>query len=81
MTSSRSQSTLSRAIGASWSPGNAGIARLPLRERRSRLAALLKNPPLVIAYSDHQGCDGEVFRRAACEHGLKGIVSKRLDRA
>ena len=33
-----------------------------------------------IAYSDHEGGDGEVFRRAACDHGLEGIVSKRLDR-
>ena len=23
---------------------------------------------------------GEVFRQAACKHGLEGIVSKRLDR-
>ena len=56
------------------------IARLPLRERKMRLAALLKNPPAGIAYSDHEGGDGEVFRLAACQHRLEGIVSKRLDR-
>ena len=57
------------------------LALLPLRERKTRLAALLKNPPVGIAYSDHEGGDGEVFRWAACKHGLEGIVSKRLDRA
>jgi ATP-dependent DNA ligase len=56
------------------------IGRLPLLERKRRLAALLKNPPVGIAYSDHEGGDGEVFRRAACQHGLEGIVSKRIDR-
>ena len=56
------------------------VARLPLGERKARLARLLKNPPAGIAYSDHEGGDGEAFRRAACRHGLEGIVSKRLDR-
>jgi bifunctional non-homologous end joining protein LigD len=55
------------------------IAGLPLRERKTRLAALLKNPPVGIAYSDHKGGDGEAFRRAACEHRLEGIGSKRFD--
>ena len=55
------------------------IARLPLLERKTRLAALVKNPPVGIAYSDHESCGGEVFRRAACGHGLEGIVSKRID--
>ena len=56
------------------------VARLPLVERKARLAALLKKPPVGIAYSDHEGGDGEAFRKAACKHGLEGIVSKRLDR-
>jgi DNA ligase D-like protein (predicted ligase) len=56
------------------------VTRLPLAERRARLAALLKKSPAGIAYSDHEGGDGEVFRRAACKHGLEGVVSKRLDR-
>jgi ATP-dependent DNA ligase len=56
------------------------IARLPLLERKKRLGTLLRRPPAEIAYSDHEGGDGEIFRRAACEHGLEGIVSKRLDR-
>jgi bifunctional non-homologous end joining protein LigD len=56
------------------------VARLPLGERKQRLKALLDDPPDGIAYSDHEAVDGEVFRQAACKHGLEGIVSKRLDR-
>jgi ATP-dependent DNA ligase len=56
------------------------IARLPLVERKARLAALLKKPPAGIAHSDHEGGDGEAFRQAACKHGLEGVVSKRTDR-
>ncbi len=56
------------------------VARLPLVERKARLAALLQQPPVGITYSDHEGGDGEAFRRAACKHGLEGVVSKRLDR-
>jgi bifunctional non-homologous end joining protein LigD len=55
------------------------VGLLPLVERKARLAALLKKPPVGIAYSDHEGGDGETFRRAACKHGLEGVVSKRLD--
>jgi bifunctional non-homologous end joining protein LigD len=54
------------------------VARLPLIERKTCLA--LKKPPVGIAYSYHEGGDGEDFRRAACKHGLDGVVSKRLDR-
>jgi DNA ligase D-like protein (predicted ligase) len=56
------------------------VARLPLGERKGQLAALLKESPAGISYSEHAQEDGEAFRRAACEHGLEGIVSKRLDR-
>ena len=56
------------------------VARLPLLERKERLAQLLQDPPAGIVYSEHEGGDGEAFRRAACEHGLEGIVSKRIDR-
>ena len=56
------------------------VARLPLLERKERLARLLKDPPAGIVYSEHEGGDGEAFRRAACQHGLEGVVSKRIDR-
>jgi ATP-dependent DNA ligase len=53
---------------------------LPLAERRkARLVALLKKPLAGIAYRDHEGGDLEAFHRAASEHGLEGVVSKRLD--
>ena len=55
-------------------------ARLPLLERKDRLAMLLNKPPAGIMYSEHEGGDGEAFRRAACKHGLEGVVSKRTDR-
>jgi bifunctional non-homologous end joining protein LigD len=56
------------------------IAIRPLLERKERLARLLKNPPVGVVYSEHEGGDGEAFRRAACSHGLEGVVSKRIDR-
>jgi ATP-dependent DNA ligase len=56
------------------------VARLRLLERKERLAQLLKDPPAGIVYSEHEGGDGEAFRRAACQHGLEGVVSKRIDR-
>jgi bifunctional non-homologous end joining protein LigD len=56
------------------------VARLPLLQRKERLARLLKDPPAGVVYSEHEGGDGEAFRRAACQHGLEGVVSKRIDR-
>jgi bifunctional non-homologous end joining protein LigD len=56
------------------------IATMPLAERKSRLAALIGSPPPGIDFSPHEASDGEAFRRAACRHGLEGVVSKRLDR-
>ncbi len=53
------------------------LTRLPLGKRKSRLAKLLNAPPAGIVYSDHEGGDGEALRRAACQHGLEGIVSKQ----
>jgi len=42
------------------------VARLPLLQRKERLAQLLQNPPTGVVYSEHEGGDGEAFRRAAC---------------
>jgi bifunctional non-homologous end joining protein LigD len=55
-------------------------AQLPLLQRKERLAQLLKGPPAGIVYSEHESGDGEAFRRAACQHRLEGVVSKRTDR-
>jgi ATP-dependent DNA ligase len=57
----------------------APIARLPLLERKARLAEILKKPPPGIAYSEHNGGPGEAFRAAACKLGLEGVVSKQID--
>jgi len=56
------------------------VARLPLLERKDRLATLLNRAPAGIVFSEHEGGDGETFRKAACKHGLEGVVSKRIDR-
>jgi ATP-dependent DNA ligase len=56
------------------------LAALPLLDRKTRLAALLEKPPNGVAFSADESSDGEAFRRAACRHGLEGVVSKRVDR-
>jgi DNA ligase D-like protein (predicted ligase) len=52
---------------------------LPLVDRKTRLEAFLVGAPDAIRYSDHQIGQGPEFYRIACQHGLEGIVSKRLD--
>jgi ATP-dependent DNA ligase len=66
--------------GIFWSLDGVDVAAMPLLERKEWLAAILKNPPAGIAFNEHEGGDGEAFRKAACRHGLEGIVSKRTDR-
>jgi hypothetical protein len=54
--------------------------RLPdARQRRTRLEAFLVGAPDSIRYGDHQIDHGPAFHTVACEHGLEGIVSKRVD--
>ena len=55
------------------------LMRLPLADRTARLAALLDRRKDAIRFSDHQVGQGPAFHRHACELGLEGIVSKRLD--
>jgi bifunctional non-homologous end joining protein LigD len=55
------------------------LAGLPLVDRKARLEAFLIGAPDAIRYSDHQIGHGPEFYRIACQHGLEGIVSKRLD--
>jgi ATP-dependent DNA ligase len=49
-------------------------------ERKARRATLLKRPLAGIAYTDHEGGDGEAFRKAARAQGLESVVSEQLDR-
>lgn len=55
------------------------LVSLPLGERKAQLAKLLKKAPPGVAYSQHVDADGEQTRKAACEAGMEGVVSKRLD--
>ena len=52
----------------------ASALALSLSERKSRLASLLTKPPNGIKFSDHEGGDGEAFRRAAYRHGPGSLV-------
>ena len=54
------------------------ITGLPLVERKARLEALLVSAPEMLRYHYHQIDHGPLFHRLACEHGLEGIVSKRV---
>src|SRR2546421_1143893 len=57
----------------------ADLRSLPLIERKDRLKALLADAPSCLQYTDHQIGRGPAFHRLACEHGLEGIVSKRVN--
>ena len=55
------------------------MTKLPLEERKKRLAKLIGKKQGVIRYSDHVIGNGEAFFKLACKKGLEGIVSKRRD--
>ena len=56
------------------------VAKLPLEQRKARLAALLARANIpALRYPDHVIGHGRDFFRLACERGLEGIVSKRRD--
>jgi bifunctional non-homologous end joining protein LigD len=57
------------------------LTRLPLLDRKARLAEILKKPPPGVAYSEHNDNPSEMVREAACRIGLEGVVSKRADQA
>ena len=51
----------------------------PLLERKRSLAKILAGSPDAITYSEHIEDEGLIVFRHACQMGLEGIVSKRLD--
>ncbi len=53
----------------------------PLVARKDRLAALLKDAPDPLRFSEHFDEDGEVMLRHACRLSLEGLVSKQRDAA
>jgi DNA ligase D-like protein (predicted ligase) len=55
------------------------LTGLPLMERKARLEKLLVGQKGPIRYSDHQIGHGPSFYKVASQHGLEGIVSKRVD--
>ncbi|WP_083223714.1 MULTISPECIES: non-homologous end-joining DNA ligase [unclassified Ensifer] len=88
-------SLLQQALGGKGGTRNAGAAQLvafdllyldgqdlrrrPLAERRRMLEALVQDKNGAIFLSEWLGTDGGTLFRIACEHGLEGIVSKKLD--
>ncbi|HET7569932.1 MAG TPA: DNA ligase D [Gammaproteobacteria bacterium] len=56
------------------------LKKVILRDRKRLLAELLgSDPPALIRYTDHVAGNGPAFFEKACESGLEGIVSKRVD--
>jgi DNA ligase D-like protein (predicted ligase) len=55
------------------------LSGLPLVERKARLATLLADARSCLRFNDHQLGRGPAFHRLACEHGLEGVVSKRVN--
>ncbi|NEW94249.1 DNA ligase D, partial [Rhodopseudomonas sp. BR0M22] len=60
------------------------LRRLPLSERKERLAALLKaargrRKEALIRYVEHFETGGDAILQSACKLSLEGIVSKKLD--
>ncbi|MDB5370279.1 MAG: ligD [Roseomonas sp.] len=60
------------ADGTDWRPR-------PLRDRKAALRAFLKQAPAAATYVEHFQAAGEAILRSACQIGLEGVVSKRLD--
>ncbi len=56
------------------------LERLPLSERKARLAQLVGRRRSRIRLSEHFGGDGSRVLQHACASGLEGIISKRADR-
>jgi ATP-dependent DNA ligase len=55
------------------------LTALALVGRKTRLASLLNGAAESLRYNDHQIGHGPAFHRLACEHGVEGIVSKRIN--
>ena len=55
------------------------LTALPQVDRKARLESLLEGEQGCLRYNDHQIGYGPAFHRMACEHGLEGIVSKRVN--
>ncbi|THK37600.1 ATP-dependent DNA ligase [Ensifer sp. MPMI2T] len=56
------------------------LRRLPQRERRRLLQPLVSGREGAIRFSEEAETDGEDFLRAACAHGLEGIIAKHREK-
>ena len=54
------------------------LRRLPIEQRKRKLAKLVRGPYPGIALSEHYEGEGEMVFAHACKLGCEGIVSKRL---
>jgi bifunctional non-homologous end joining protein LigD len=54
------------------------LRRLPIEQRKQRLAKLLRGAPTNIVPNEHFEGDGAMIFKHACKLGCEGIVSKRL---
>jgi len=61
-----------------WLDGE-DLRRLPLLQRKAKLAKLVPQRNAVVQYVDHFAGDGVKFFVGACESGLEGTIAKRKD--
>ena len=54
------------------------LRRLPIEQRKARLAKLLRGAPSNIVLNEHYDGEGAIIYQHACKLGCEGIVSKRL---
>jgi bifunctional non-homologous end joining protein LigD len=54
------------------------LRRVPIEQRKHRLARLLRSPPDGIALNEHFSGEGAIVFKHVCKLGCEGIVSKRL---
>ena len=54
------------------------LRRVPIEQRKHRLARLLRSPHHGIALNEHFAGDGAIIFKHVCKLGCEGIVSKRL---
>src|SRR5690606_31289924 len=55
------------------------LRRLPLLERKKKLASELKDPASRIRPSEHLTGDGKEILENACKLGLEGLIAKQAD--
>ncbi|RVG73984.1 ATP-dependent DNA ligase [Sinorhizobium meliloti] len=57
------------------------VRRLPLRERRRLLQPIIARQEAAVRCSEEGDAGGEDFLRAACAHGLEGMIAKHVEKA